>query len=142
MAVIALWPLGTGCSKSKDDSGSATPVKGKITVSASGILNQNKNILSVAAYPFDWYPGATGAAIAGYQKKIDSDDFSMTAVLDSLDAAGITTNVEKILDPGDYSVVFYVSAPATPPNHYAEVRVTVNGNMSVNAPAWASWIVP
>jgi hypothetical protein len=139
IVVIAIWTLVPGCSKSKDNSGSS-PVHGKITVSAVGITGQINNIFSVAAYPYDWYPGAAGAPVARIIKSIGSDDYSVTAVLDSLDALGNTTAVEKIFDPGEYSVVFFVSVPANPPSHYAEVRVTVNGNMTVTAPVWTSWV--
>jgi hypothetical protein len=135
-----LFLLGGGCG---DDGGPApVPVPGKITASAGGILGQTGNVYSVVTFAADWYPGATFPAVAGILQTISSDNYSLASALHEVDTGGNPTSADKTFDPGTYSVVFFVSAPGSPPSHFAEVRVSVNGDVTATAPAWSGWVHP
>jgi hypothetical protein len=134
--------VSVGCSSDKSTSPGSNAVRGRITARATGITSQNGNTYSVVVYAYDWSPGATGPSVASIRQMITGDNFASTAVLDSVDSQGTPTLVEKVFDPGTYSVVFFVSPPGSPPQHFAELRVAVDGDKTVDAPAWAQWIHP
>ncbi len=132
------------CGGSSDNK-TATPVPqaqaGKITAVASGITGQNGKTYAVAAYDYDWAPGAAGPAIGGAMGIINSDNFSFSEVLRTVDQGGnfTLTAEEKTFGPGTYSVVFYVSEQGKPPQYFAEKRVTVNGDVTATAQKWSDW---
>ena len=143
IAIIAFAVLAmvlNSCGDKSSDSNQPAP--GKITASASGIVAQNGNTFAVMAYDYDWQPGATELAIAGVMGIINSNPYSFSSVLYAADTLGMPTNAERVFDPAIYSVVFFISAPGMPPQHYVEVRSAVNGNITVPAPTWANWIHP
>ena len=135
MSVVLIY----GSCDNSTDSGSPA-VSGKITAKAAGIQGQNGNIYSVAAYDYDWYPGATGLAVGLIRTTISDSNFSSTEALHPFDTDGNTISEEKVFDAKTYSIVFFVSAPNVPPQFYAEVRVSVNGDVIANAPAWSNWV--
>ena len=94
----------------------------------------------VAAFAYDWQPGATDSAVAGYRTVVSADNFSSTEVLHASDAQWDISEEEKVFEPGTYSVVFFVALPDNPPQFFAEVRSEVNGDITVTAPAWENWV--
>ncbi|MBN1895839.1 hypothetical protein JW906_15230 [bacterium] len=143
IAVMAVL-FAAGCSDKKSTDPEPQPVSGKITATASGITGQNGSVFAVMAYDSDWFPGSEEPVIAGFMTNITSDDFSFTEALHSVDsqAQGGYNSEEKSFEPRTYSVVFYVAAPGNPPQHFAEVRIAVNGDVTAAAPAWSSWAHP
>ena len=145
LAVVLVTLVGgCGSSSSKSTSPAPQPSSGLMTVTAAGIVGQNGNIYSVAVYDYDWSPGASGPAVGGVIGTISSNDFSFTAVLRVADSQGnpAAATEEKVFEPKTYSVVFFVSVPARPPQYFAEVRVSVNGDVTATAPRWANWTHP
>lgn len=134
---LIILPVVAGCSC--DDQTSPAAVRGKITAKAGGISGQSDKVYSVVACDYDWSPGAPPDAIAGFHVTITSNDYSSTAVLDSLDANGGPTGVQKTFEPGNYSVVFFVSPQGSSPQYFAEVRLELKGNSTVSAPTWGQW---
>ncbi len=116
-----------------------TAVPGTITASVSAVAGQNGKIVSVAVYDFDWEPGAPNTQVALLYMPITSDDFSARAVANSVGADGSPTGQPASLQPGTYSVVFYIVAQGQAPEKFAEVRATVAGDIQVSAPSWGSW---
>jgi|GEM_PF-1494939 hypothetical protein len=133
-----------GCSEKKSTNPEPEAVAGTITAIASGIAGQNGSVFAVMAYDSDWFPGSESPVIAGFMTNITSDDFSFTEALHPVDsqAPGGYTSDDKSFEPRTYSVVFYVAPPGNPPQHFTELRVTVNGDMTATAPAWSSWTHP
>jgi len=132
------------CNCSKDNSTESQPVNGKITASATGITGQNGNIYAVSAYDSDWSPGSNSPTIAGIMGTITSDNFSFTQNLKAVDdqSPGGLSPEDMSFEPRTYSVVFYVAALGSPPQHYTEVRMEVNGDVAATAPDWANWAHP
>ena len=143
-ALAILAGLAAGCSSDKSTEPNPQPVQGKITAVAAGITGQNGNVLAVTAYDADWSPGSSSPVIAGFMVNITSDDFSFTQNLRTVDAqaAGGYSSADRVFEPRTYSVVFFVAAPGNPPQYFAEVRVAVNGDMTVTAPGWTDWVHP
>ena len=106
---------------------------------AENISGQSGNTLAVAVFDFDWYPGASWDPKALCRTMIESEDFDFAAGVESLDSEGNPTGQAKVLDPGTYSVVFFVGPPGSAPQHFVEVRAAVDGNITVSAPDWKSW---
>jgi hypothetical protein len=104
------------------------------------VLDQNGKLLMVGVFPYDWQPGAEDPPVALLSQWIDSADFSYESTADSVSDNGAPTGTDAILEPGVYSIVFFVIPQGTPPEYYAEVRSGVDGNISVSAPAWENWI--
>jgi len=129
---------------SKNNSTESLPVNGKITASATGIAGQNGNIYAVSAFDSDWFPGSNSPTIAGIMGTITSDNYSFTQNLKAVDdqALGGLSADDMVFEPKTYSVVFFVAAPGNPPQHFAEVRMEVNGDVTATAPDWASWAHP
>ncbi len=137
LVFAVVFVLAGGCG---DDGTAPVPGPGKITATATGIPGQTGNVYAVAAYAYDWFPGATTPAVAGIRATIGSDPYASTSVLYAVDANGDPTVDEKIFDAGKYSVVFFVAAPQSAPSDYAEIRTTVDGNTTATAPAWSGWV--
>jgi hypothetical protein len=132
------------CSCSNNKSTEPQPVSGKITATAAGITGQNGNVYAVSAYDSDWFPGSEAPVIAGFMVNITNDNFSSTQNLLAVDnqAPSGLSSEDMLFEPGTYSVVFFVATLGNPPQHFAEVRVTVNGDVTANAPNWSSWAHP
>lgn len=94
-------------------------------------------------YDFDWYPGVPNDPDSGIVgvigSEITTDSFSFTALIQSVDPEGNPTGEAMVFDPGIYSVVFYVGPAGSAPEYFAEIRATVDGDITVTAPAWGSW---
>jgi hypothetical protein len=116
-----------------------SPQPGRVSISAAGITGQNGNMFAVMAYGYDWQPGAQDPFLAAHRATIAEDNFSFSDTLQSIDQNGQLTGQAKLFDPGVYSIVFFVAVPNQPPSIFAEVRATVNGDITVTAPAWATW---
>jgi hypothetical protein len=114
-------------------------VPGSITASASGVTGQTGKVLSIGVYDFDWEPGKPEDRIAVINLAIDSDPFSASSVLYAVGADGSPSTEPATLQPGDYSVVFFVVSAGQAPEKFTEVRVTVAGDIQVEAPAWGTW---
>lgn len=129
---------------SKNNSTESQPVNGKITANATGITGQNGNIYAVSAFDSDWSPGSDSPTIAGIMGTITSDNYSFTQNLKAVDdqSPGGLSADDMVFEPKTYSVVFFVAAPGNPPQHFAEVRMEVNGDVIATAPDWASWAHP
>lgn len=121
---------------------SPTPQPGRITVRVESIPGQSGKVCAVMAYGFDWQPGAQEPFIASIGTPIAEESFSFSGTLQSLNESGQPTGQAKLFDPGVYSVVFFIAAPDGPPSAFAEVRASVNGDITVTAPAWAGWQHP
>jgi hypothetical protein len=130
-------PTGAAPTTTPPSTGAAIP--GTITATASSVKGQNGNTLSVGVYDFDWSPGAANTFVGLIYVPITSDDFSSTVVVTGVGADGSPTEQPASFQPGTYSVVFFVSPPNSPPSSFAEVRVSVAGDVTVSAPAWGSW---
>jgi hypothetical protein len=138
--VIAVMSL-VMCSKDNSVNPKPEPFQGKISAVTPGVTGQNGNILAVMVYDADWAPGSNIPVVAGLLATITNDDFSLTQNLhpvDSQSPGGYSTE-EKLFEPKTYSVVFFVAPPGSAPQHFTELRVTVNGNVTATAPGWANW---
>jgi hypothetical protein len=135
---IALGLFAVSCSNDNNTSG---PVRepGRITAGASGIAGQNGKYLAIFVYNYDWFPGAEEPAVGGTLTSITDEDFSYSAAAESLGVEGQPTGHAKVFDGGNYSVVFFVGPVGFAPEHFAEVRAVVDGDITVSAPAWANW---
>jgi len=141
MSTILLMSVTLICGSCDNSTDSGSPaVSGKITAKAAGIQGQNGNTYSVAAYDYDWYPGATGLPVGLILTLISDNNFSSTEALHPFNVEWNITSEEKVFDAKTYSVVFFVSKPDAPPQIFAEVRVSVNGDVIANAPAWSKWV--
>jgi hypothetical protein len=136
--IVLIAALALSCG---DDSGPTDdyPNLGRITASTLGIQGQTGNLYAVYVYAFDWHPGSPNDIVGIVRGEINTEDFSSTAMVQSVNAQGEPTGQVKTFNPGTYSVVFFVSPPGSPPDHFAEVRATVDGDVTVTAPAWGSW---
>ncbi|OFW59173.1 MAG: hypothetical protein A2133_00225 [Actinobacteria bacterium RBG_16_64_13] len=114
-------------------------VPGSITATVSSVKGQNGSTLSIGVYDFDWSPGAPNTFVGLIYAPITSDDFSSSVVVTGVGADGSPTKDPAILQPGTYSVVFFVVPPGSPPKIFSEVRAIVAGDITVSAPAWGSW---
>ena len=105
----------------------------------SSIKDQSGATLSVGVYDFDWSPGSPNTFAGLVYDPITSNDFSSTLVINGVGADGKPTGEPASFQPGEYSVVFFVSPPGSAPKFFTEVRATVAGDITVSAPAWGSW---
>lgn len=138
LCVLCLGLLaGFGCSGGSDVD-APTPEAGTITAGASGITGQAGKMYYIAAFDYDWQPGATEPSVATRSGSVTDDDFSFEVVLYELDQYGQPTMTEKAFEPGVYSVVFFVGASG-PPEYFVEVFVDVDGDVTAHAPAWGTW---
>ncbi len=140
LAILAAISV-SGCSERTYDE--ITPQSpGVITAIARHIGERQGDLLSVGVWGpgINWTP-ATGAelATAYAQDAIDSSDYSMTHTMTEMDREGNETSVAKLFEPGDYSVVFFISGVASPYDRFVEIRIHVNGNMFVEAPDSSAW---
>jgi hypothetical protein len=117
----------------------ATAIPGTITASVAGITGQQGKSLAISVYDFDWAPGSPNTQVAVFRTVINSDDFSTSAVLSAVGADGNPTAEPATLQPGEYSVVFFIVPAGQAPEKFTEVRVTVAGDIQVQAPAWGTW---
>jgi hypothetical protein len=134
-----LIPLGLlACS---DDGGSTQPPPepGRVTVEIEAIPGQVGKVVAIMAYSFDWAPGAQEPAVAALGASIAEENFTFTGTLEALNENGQPTGQPKVFDSGVYSVVFFVSDPDQPPSAYAEIRASVDGDITVTAPVWTEW---
>jgi predicted HTH transcriptional regulator len=138
-AFVVIAVISWGCSEKKNTNPIAPTNPGKITATASGIAGQNGSTYLVAVCAYDWYPGATDTAVAGFMTNISNDSFSSTEILHSMNSQLNISVEETVFEPGTYSVVFLVSPPDSPPQYFMEVRLRVNGDVTATAPAWINW---
>jgi hypothetical protein len=140
--LVSMALTGVMCTKKNSTEPEPEPVQGKITAVAAGIAGQNGNVYSVMVYESDWAPGSTATVVAGILAPITGDDFSLTQKLHPVDpqSPGGYSSEDKVFEPKTYSVVFFVSPQGSAPQHFAEVRVAVNGDVTATAPIWADWV--
>jgi hypothetical protein len=129
------------CSGGKKTTAPA-PQAGRITARVESIPGQSGNVCAIMAYAVDWQPGAVEPPVAALVAPITAESFSFGGALEARDVNGQTTGQAKMFDPGVYSVVFFVAVPGSPPSIFAEVRASVDGDITVTAPAWANWQHP
>ncbi len=139
LVVLACLCLSCGSDKKSTP---AEPKPGTITAIASAITGQSGKYFAVSVFDFDWYPGAPNNPIGIIRVQIADNDYSANGVVESIDQGGDPIGEPKIFDTGAYSVVFFVGAPDSAPEFFAEIRVIVDGNVTAAAPAWAAWSHP
>jgi hypothetical protein len=144
LLAILLSVSAVGCSeRTYDEIIPQSP--GSITAIAQHVGGHEGDFISVGVWGpgIDWTP-ATGAEMASAyaQEAIDSADFSMTHTMTEMGRDGSELDVEKMFEPGDYSVVFFIGGAASSYDRFAEIRIHVNGNMFAEAPDSSAWTAP
>ncbi|MBU0518590.1 hypothetical protein KKA00_06950 [bacterium] len=140
MSFSATWLL--SCASDSDKAPNQPGQEGEITTSVDHITGRSGDFLMSAVYDksIDWTPGASNDLIvSSIIVPIDSDDFSFSHIMQEMDSLGQETGVEKTFAAGTYSVLFFVGESNNPPDTYAEIRATVDGDINVEAPPWGSW---
>src|SRR3990172_2893925 len=114
----------TSAAADTESSAAGAAVPGTITASVSSVTGESGSTLSVGVYDFDWSPGAPNTFLGLVYVPIDSDDFSTTTPIMAVGADGSPTQEPAEIQPGTYSVVFFVGPAGSAPKYFSEVRVT------------------
>ncbi len=115
---------------------------GTLTAIARQVPDRQGDIFSIGVWGpgIDWAPGMDAElTVSAARWIIDSDDFSISHTMTEIGVDRNDTGIAKAFEPGDYSVVFFVGDDGAAPDRFAEVRVHVNGDLTVDAPDWSGW---
>ncbi len=141
LAVLAgTWLAGCGHDGKPDP---AAESDGRIIATARHVPDRQGDLFQIAAYGagIDWAPGTDNSLIVSSTvQAIDATDYSVTRTMPEMGSQGLETDQAKSFSPGEYSILFYVMEPGSSPDHFAEVRIHVNGDASVEASSWDRWV--